>query len=252
MSGNEEASEAGSTGNSSFPETNWSLVRRAADKEAPESFHALSKLCESYWYPLYAYVRREGASPEDAADEVQGFFARMLEKEYLRAANRDLGRLRTFLIDAIKKYRAKEYRAKQAQKRGGGLVHVSIDRDWAEMRYSREFSDSVTAEQLLDQSWARLMIDRVIYELTGYYRSKGREKEIQLLQPFLGWDGDEGASYAEIGRELGISESNVKVKVHRMRSRCRALLKAEVARTLDYEDESAAKQELTHLLSTMR
>lgn len=119
------------------------------------------------------------------------------------------------------------------------------------MRYSREFSDSVTAEQLLDQSWARLMIDRVIYELTGYYRSKGREKEIHLLQPFLGWDGDEGASYAEIGRELGISESNVKVKVHRMRSRCRALLKAEVARTLDYEDESAAKQELTHLLSTV-
>ena len=104
MSGDGEASETGNTGNSSFPETNWSLVRRAADKEAPESFHALSKLCESYWYPLYAYVRREGASPEDAADEVQGFFARMLEKEYLLAAKSDLGRLRTFLIDAMKKY----------------------------------------------------------------------------------------------------------------------------------------------------
>jgi len=124
--------ESGGTGravDSRFPETNWSLVRRAADNEAPESFHALSKLCESYWYPLYAYVRREGASPEDAADEVQGFFAQMLEKKYIQAADRDLGHLRTFLIDAIKKYRAKEYRAKQALKRGGGLFHVSIDRD---------------------------------------------------------------------------------------------------------------------------
>ncbi len=251
MSGNQDNSGEESSRNSRFPETNWSLVRKAADSETPESFHALSKLCESYWYPLYAYVRREGASPEDAADEVQGFFALMLEKEYLRAADRDLGRLRTFLIDAIKKYRAKEYRARQAQKRGGGLVHVSIDRDWAEVRYRREFSESVSAEQLLDRSWARLMIDRVINELSRYYRSRDRLREFELLQPFLGWDGEDGGSYAEVGRELGISEGNVKVKVHRMRSRCRALLKAEVGSTVNCEDESAARQELAHLLSAV-
>ena len=130
-------------------------------------------------------------------------------------------------------------------------MHVSIDRDWAEVRYRREFSESVTAEQLLDRSWARLMIDRVIHELAAYYRSKGREKEFELLQPFLGWDGEEGATYAEVGRALGINEGNVKVKVHRMRSRCRALLKAEVGNTLSSEDESTAREELAHLLSTV-
>tara|TARA_R110002096_G_scaffold26518_30_gene81887 strand:- start:2668 stop:3435 length:768 start_codon:yes stop_codon:yes gene_type:complete len=234
----------------SFPQTRWTLVRRASDVSEPDSFEALSKLCEDYWYPLYAFVRSQGAPPDDSSDEVQGFFAALVEKDFLEAADRDKGKLRTFLIDAIKKYRAKEYRAKQAQKRGGGQTHLSINQEWAEGRYEAEPVDNLTPEQILDRSWARLLLESVMKRLGEDFSKKGKEEEFEVLKDFMAWNSAE-ISYADAASKLGISEGNLKVRVHRLRARYRELLEDEVRQTMDQSEAGSIDQELRHLLSAL-
>ncbi len=233
-----------------FPPTKWTLVRRAADSDDPKSFAALSQLCEAYWYPLYAFVRRQGAPHHDAADAVQGFFAILLEKNFLGAADRKRGRLRTFLIDAIKKYRAKEFRKLQAVKRGGGTCHLSIDAEWANGRYEAEPVDGLTPEQILDRSWARLLLDGVITRLGEDFHAKGKDAEFEAVKPFLAWK-DAETNYADAAVQLGITEANLKVRVHRLRARYRDLLEDDVRQTLDESVLGSLDDEINHLLASL-
>lgn len=238
------------TPNGEFPETRWTLVRRAAQQDEPGSFEALSELCERYWYPLYAFVRGQGAPPSDAADEVQGFFATLLERDILEAADQEKGKLRSFLIDLLKKYRSNEYRARQAQKRGGGSQHLSINQEWAEGRYEAEPVDDLTPEQILDRSWARLILDKVMDQLQSDFQRRNKTEEFEAISPFLSWNSGEG-SYADTASKLGISESNVKVKVHRMRAKYRQILEGEVIQTLDSSNQADVEDELNHLLAAL-
>lgn len=233
---------------SQFPKTEWTKVVNVIGEKSSESFDALSKLCEDYWYPLYAFVRRQGASAEEALDEVQGFFEALLEKEFLEGVDRNRGRLRTFLIDALKKYRAKEYRAKRAIKRGGDQWHVSIDQETAEGRYEVELVDHLTPEQVLDRNWALTILEKVMAQLEQQYRSSGKETEFEVLRSFLVPD-PLAKSYREIGAMLGTNENNVKAKVHRLRKRYRAMLEDVVRTTLDITvSKEGLKDELRHLL----
>ncbi|MDF1756447.1 MAG: sigma-70 family RNA polymerase sigma factor [Verrucomicrobiales bacterium] len=238
-------------GESDFPQTRWSMVQKAANPNGPGSFEALSELCEEYWYPLYAFVRSQGAPPEDAADEVQGFFVALLQKDLLESADRNKGKLRSFLIHALKKYRSNEYRSKQTQKRGGGIPHVSIDQEWAEGRFEAEADHGLTPEQMLDRSWARLLLDNVISELMQEFSNQGKISEFRLLSTFLVRKPDDGA-YLEVAAKLGISDGNVKVRIHRMRAKYRDLLEHKLRQTLDPEEENALENEKAYLLSTLR
>ncbi|MDF1813565.1 MAG: sigma-70 family RNA polymerase sigma factor [Verrucomicrobiales bacterium] len=233
-----------------FPQTRWTMVQRAISPGDPGSFEALSELCENYWYPLYAFVRSQGAPPEDAADEVQGFFANLLEKDIFESADREKGKLRTFLIHALKKYRSNEHRARQTQKRGGGMHHVSIDQEWAEGRFEAEPVDQLTPEQILDRSWAKLLLDQVMTELKNQFQEKGKGDEFETLSPFLVKHGGEGG-YSEAAAKLGISEGNIKVRVHRMRASYRQILEHRVRQTLDSTDKKALDGEMAHLLSSL-
>jgi len=223
-------------------------VRRATDPDDPDSFEALSKLYEVYCYPLYAYVREEEASPEDAAEEVQGFFSALLEHDYLASADREKGRLRTFLLDALRKYRAKEHRARQAKKRGGGRLKLSIDQELAEGRFEVEPIDDCTPEQILDRCWARALLDSVLDKLGIRFREQGKEKEFQVLRSFLNRDAGT-IRYAEAAEKLGITEANLKVRVHRLRARYRHRLREEVRQTLVRAEPELVEEELRHLLA---
>lgn len=238
-------------GDHAFPPTRWTMVRKATDLDEPESFDALSKLCETYWYPLYAFVRSQGAPAEEAADDVQGFFAALLEKDFLATADEEKGKLRTFLIQALKRYRANQYRASQAQKRGGGQPALSIDKEWAEGRYEVEPVDELTPEQLLDRSWARLLLDRVMTGLENEFSEKGKQEEFEVMKKYLAWKSGE-LSYAEGAEQLGISEGNLKIKVHRLRAQYRSRLENEVRDTLDSANsKDDMESELRHLMEAL-
>lgn len=235
-----------------FPQTQWTILVDRIREDGPHSFEALSRLCEDYWYPLYAFARREGASPESAADEIQGFFAALVERDFLGSADRRKGRLRSFLIDAFRKFRAKEFRARQAQKRGGKATHLSIDNEVAEGRYEAEVTDDLTPEQLLDRSWALALLRNVMTRLEEDFDQIGKKDEFDALSPFLVRDS-EGPTYAEVASRMGISEGNFKVKVHRFRKSYRNKLESLVRDTLDPEatdsEVSAEIRDLFHAFS---
>jgi RNA polymerase sigma factor (sigma-70 family) len=223
-----------------FAPTRWTLVLAAGRKGTPESAAALETLCATYWYPLYAYARRHGATPEDAQDSTQGFFARLLEKEYVNAADRERGRFRAFLLTAFKRFLGKEREEKRAKKRGGGRTPLPLDVETAEGRYSREPSHDETPERIFERNWALTVIARALAALRERYAAEGKERVFDGLKDFLTGRSDE-AGYAEAGKPLGLNEGAVKTAVHRLRRRFRELLREEVAQTVcapvDVEDE---------------
>ena len=232
---------------SPFQPTRWSLVASAGHEG---SHAALEELCAAYWYPLYAFLRRRGSSPHDAADLVQGFFAALIEKDYVADADRSRGRFRTFLLASLKNHVFKE-RAKQAtKKRGGDRVALSLDFEDGEERYAAESADDLSAEDLFERRWALLVLDRVLERLATYYRSgtPGRAERFEALRPFLG--GARGEGYRDVGIRLGISETAVKVAVHRMRGRYRDMLRAEIADTVG--DSALVDDEIQRLMEAVR
>lgn len=222
------------------------MVLSAQDKNSPRSVEALEKLCRAYWYPLYAYARRTGQTPADAEDLAQGFFARLLEKDYLKSATRDKGRFRTFLLVAFKRYAADEWDRQHAQKRGGFASVISIDQESAESRFASEPAHLLQPDVLFDRQWARTLLERTLARLHGEYAGSGRAKLFELLGGCLA--GDETAlPYADIAARLDLSEAAVKMAVHRLRARYREILSAEIAETVSSIEE--AKEELRHLFS---
>ena len=230
-----------------FTTTRWTLVLAAKRRDDPGGPEAFARLCERYYQPLYSYLRRRGETPEDAQDLTQGFMARLLEKDVLRHADRARGRFRAFLLTSLKHYAANEHARAAAEKRGGGEPLLSFDLGAAEGRYWLEPRDDVTPERLYDRRCALAVLERALQALRAEFRANGRESFFAAVQGTL--TGDVGAAYPEIAERFGMSESNVKVTVHRMRRRYAELVRAEVAETV--ETEAAVDDELRYLLMAL-
>lgn len=232
-----------------FYTTHWSVVLAATDADSPQAAEALGQLCQDYWYPLYAFVRRNGHDAELARDLTQEFFARLLEKDYLQSAAPEKGRFRSFLLLALKRFLVNEWHKEQTLKRGGGRTPLALDDATAEERYALEPVDDATPDKIYDQRWAHALLDGVMAGLQREAVASGKREQFELLQPFL--FGEAGSmSQAGIGTALGLSQSAVKSAVHRLRERYRELLRREVSRTL--ANPADVEDELRHLLDVLR
>jgi RNA polymerase sigma factor (sigma-70 family) len=215
-----------------FVTTRWSVVLAARDKSSPESAAALETICRAYWYPLYALVRRQGHAPHDAQDLTQEFFSRLLEKDYLRAADREKGRLRTFLAVALKRFLANEWDRVRAQKRGGGVAPVSFDTALAEERYLQHGPEALSVERIYERQWAMTLLEQALARLRAEYQAARKEAEFDQLKGTL--TAERGAiPYAELAAQLNTTEGAARVAVHRVRKRFRELFRATIADTVN-------------------
>lgn len=235
-------------GPSIFVTTHWSVVVTAGRTDTTRAQEALSRLCETYWYPLYAYVRRRGHSPEDAQDLTQEFFARLLARNWVGAADPDKGRFRTFLLTAMSRFLADEWDKARAQKRGGGLSPVPLQFDTAETRYGLEPADPATPEQCFERRWALTLLAEVLNRLQAEYDRQGKAALFSALHPCL-TGSRETQPYAELAVRLDMNEGAVKVAVHRLRKRYRQLLREEIANTVASPGE--VDEELRHLFTAL-
>ena len=209
-----------------FATTRWSVVVAAGGDDTAGARDSLARLCGSYWFPLYAFVRRRGHSPEDAQDLTQAFFARLMEKNWVADADRSKGRFRTFLLSALTHFLSDEWDRARAQKRGGGAATLPLPFDTAEERYVREPADPDTPERIFERRWALALLDEVVSRLRDEYEGDGKADLFTALHPCL--VGERTAlPYAELAQSLGTSESAVKSAVHRMRQRYRHLLRGD-------------------------
>lgn len=230
-----------------FATTRWSLVLDARGGTSRSSDTALAELCEAYWYPLYAFVRRQGHSPEDAADLTQGYFAKLLEKDYLKDVRPEAGRFRSFLLASLKHFLYNEWDRQKAQKRGGHLQKISLDAERAENRYSIEPLDRLTPEDLYEKHWAFTVLERTLDQLADE-TPESKTFRFAKLRPFLiGEETD--TTYRQIGEELGLSESGVKVAVHRLRRRFGVILRQEIGQTVASSGD--VDDEIRHLLECL-
>jgi len=231
-----------------FSTTRWSVVVRAGSKDTPDAPDALARLCQTYWYPLYTYVRRLGHSPEDAQDFTQEFLARLLEKNWVGSADKARGRFRAFLLSAMKHFLADEWDKLRAQKRGGGVPTVALEFETAETRYVREPADNVTPEREFELRWALTLLEEVLNRLRAEYEQEGKADLFAALHPCL--VGERTAQpYAELANTLGTSEGTVKSAVHRLRQRYRQVLRDEIANTVEGPEE--VEEELRHLFAVL-
>ena len=226
----------------------WDMVAVAGDRSLPESEGALAALCEAYWYPLYAYVRRRGYSPDDAQDLTQEFFATLLEKETLRVADKTRGRFRTFLLTALSNFLSKEHAKATAQKRGGGQLQISLDFSAAEDWYSREPADEESPEKIFERRLALTVLDRVLKRLRGRYVEAGKGKQFDQLKVFV-TDEAETPPISQLARDLGMAEGAAKMAVHRLRQRYRETLREEISRMVPEPDE--VDDEVNSLLAAL-
>jgi RNA polymerase sigma-70 factor (ECF subfamily) len=241
--------DPGSVGPDSFATTHWSLVLAAGRRGSPHAEAALAKLCQDYWFPLYAYVRRVGHSSHDAQDLTQEFFARLLEQDFLGSADRERGKFRWFLLAAMKHFLANQRRRARAKKRGGGRCTISLDFTAGEHQYGSEPADCLTAERLYDRQWALALLDQALRRLQEEYAARGKSQVFDELKDCLTGDS-EARPYAELAASLGVSEAAVKMAVHRLRRRYGELLKEAVTHTVaDPEDIDG---ELRELLAALR
>lgn len=219
-----------------FATTHWSVVLAARPDGSPQAAAALEQLCRDYWYPIYAYIRRQGRPPEAAEDLTQEFFTRLLAKDYLSAVQREQGRFRWFLLCAVKRFLINEREHARAAKRGGALTHVPFDGPTAEGRYRLEAADQGTPDKLFDRTWAVALIEQVHRLLREEYVLEGKAELFERLNIFLSGDKTE-ATHAEVGVPLRMTEGAVKVAVHRLRRRYRELLREQVAQTTRTPEE---------------
>jgi RNA polymerase sigma-70 factor (ECF subfamily) len=216
-----------------FATTQWSIVLSASDRSSPRFAQALADLCGTYWYPLYAFIRRQGRSADEAEDLTQAFFAALLEKEFLAATAPEKGRFRTFLLLCVKRFLANERDYRLAQKRGGGRPLVPIHRDEAESRYSSEPAVNETPERIFERRWALALLERVLARLEEEYCQSGKASLFARLKVCLVADAAPDR-HSAVAADLGLTAGAVKVAVHRLRRRYVELLRSEVARTLEH------------------
>jgi RNA polymerase sigma-70 factor (ECF subfamily) len=231
-----------------FAATHWSVVLAAAQSESPRAAAALETLCRTYWYPLYAFVRRQGHSRSDAEDLLQGFFARFVAKHYLEQVDQARGRFRSFLLGALKHYLANEWDKAQAVKRGGRVEFVSLESAAAESRYGEEPATELTPERLYEQRWACALLERVMTRLQRDCDAAGKGPPFEALKGFLLGEGG-SASYARLAASHGLSAGALKMKVQRLRHRYQRLLREEIAHTVARPEE--VDEEIRHLFNVL-
>ncbi|MES2707805.1 MAG: RNA polymerase subunit sigma-24 [Verrucomicrobiota bacterium] len=238
---------------SRFPVTQWTAVVQVcqAEDEALRR-RALAEICQAYWYPLYAFARRAGHSQADAEDFTQGFFSYLVEHNLMAAANRELGRLRTFLLAVFQRCIRDVETHRQALKRGGGQMFVSLDLLNAEEHYRHEPADPVTPETLFERAWALQVLRGAIAALRAAETGEGRGRAFDVLSPFLDPESTAGASTEAAARELGISVEGVRQAVSRLRRRFRETLRRQIAATLRDPDDVQINGELTALQAALR
>ncbi len=227
-----------------FATTHWTVVLAAGCRSTPQADRALEELCRTYWFPLYAYVRRQGHSKEDAEDLTQGFFAGFLKRNYLERVSSEKGRFRAFLLAALKHFLANEHDRAGRQKRGGGVAPLSLDWQDADTRYQIDPADGLSPDKLYDRAWATTLLEQVIARLRAECASEGKAELFEQLKPFL-MAGKGAIPYSEAAARLGLNETAARVAVHRLRKRYRELLRAEIAQTLS--DPAQVEEELRAL-----
>ena len=213
MSGSAENDDSVPLGACDFATTRWTVVLKAGRSDTTQARAALSRLCQTYWYPLYAYVRRQGHRPHDAQDLTQEFFARLLEKNYLGAVDRSKGKFRSFLLSSLKHFLANEWDKAKALKRGGGQTFISINDPSAETRYCLEPADTLSADKIFERRWALTLLEQVLARLREEHVATGKAALFDLLKECL--TGDRSSlPYVELGNKVGMSEGAVKVAAH--------------------------------------
>jgi len=228
-----------------FVTTRWTVVLAASRPHSPQASEALEELCRTYWYALYAFVRRQGYSKEDAEDLVQGFFARFFDHQYLAALNREKGKFRAFLLASLKHYLANEWDRARAQKRGGQAQVLSLDWQNAETRYQFEPADDLSPDKLFDRAWAVMLLERVLARLRQESVAGGGTELFETLKHLVSI-GKSAIPYRDVAHKLEMSEAAARVAVHRLRRRYRELLRDEVAQTLAHADQ--VEEEMRALL----
>jgi RNA polymerase sigma-70 factor (ECF subfamily) len=241
-------SAGGEYQNPVFATTHWSVVLKAGHSDTTQARDALAKLCQTYWYPLYAYVRRRGHSVHDAQDLTQAFFTRLLERHWVGDAKQERGRFRTFLLTAMSRFLSDEWDKLRAQKRGGGIPLLPLQLDTGETRYGNEPADNSTPEQYFERRWALTLLDTVLQRLRGEYEREGKGALFAALHPTLVGDR-ELQPYAKLTAVLDMQEGAVKVAVHRLRKRYRQLLREEIAKTMAESED--IDEELRHLFAVV-
>jgi RNA polymerase sigma factor (sigma-70 family) len=233
-------------GSSRFPTTRWTMVVAAGGPRRKEARSALAALCESYWYPLYAYLRRRGYPADQAQDLTQEFFIRVLEGRYVDRADPEKGRFRAFLLTSLKFFVADEEDRNRAKKRGGGAL-LPLEFSSGEDRYQREPAHDETPERIFERRWALTVLDRVVEKLRDEFVHHGRPEHFERLKVFL--LGQSDAPYAALAREMNTSEGALKVAIHRLRKRYRELFRQEIADTV--ADPAEAETELRYLAGVL-
>lgn len=229
-----------------FATTHWTVVLAAGCRSTPQADMALEELCHTYWYPLYAYIRRRGYAREDAEDLAQAFFARLLEKNYLEGLSSEKGKFRAFLLAALKHFLANEWDRANRQKRGGGVTTLSLNWHSADTRYQIDPADNLSPDKLYDRAWTVTLLERVITRLREESAADGKSKLFEQLKLFL-MTGKSAAPYAEAAASLSLTEGAVRVAVHRLRRRYRELLREEIGQTLS--NAAQVEEEMRALFS---
>jgi RNA polymerase sigma factor (sigma-70 family) len=237
----------------SFPQTRWTVVVKAgAVAQTAAGREALSTLCRTYWYPLYAFARRSGRGVEDAQDLTQGFFVYVLERNLFARANPERGKLRTFLLTAFERYMRDAYERDQAEKRGGGVEVLPLGEADGEERYAREPVEAMTPERLFARAWAYDMLAAALVEVRKRETTAGRERQFTELKAFISLSGAKEQGYSSIAQRLGTTEAAVQQAVSRLRERFRKVLRSQIADTLYERSEPAIEEELAFLRASLR
>jgi RNA polymerase sigma-70 factor (ECF subfamily) len=232
-----------------FVTTQWSQVQRAKEGEDTEARHALETLCQTYWQPLFAFIRRQGYSPEEAQDLTQAYFAELLEKDVLQVVDPSAGRFRSFLLASLKNFLSHEREREGALKRGGGTVTFSLEAATEQMPAAAEDDQKLSPDQAFERQWALTVLDRSLERLRLAADESNATGQFERLKPFL--TGQESTMpYSEVGEELGMTEGAVKTAVYRLRKSFGGMLRAEIAETV--VDPSDIDDEIRHLLTVVQ
>ncbi len=231
-----------------FSATSWTNLLMARQGNSQESEQALEKLCRTYWYPLYAHVRRRGFDADVAQDMTQDFFFRILRENYLGSVDRTKGKFRSFLLAALDHFLLDQRKRANALKRGGGKIILSLDDEDPETRFQNEPAVELSPEKLFTRQWFLTLYDQVLKQLRADFVAAGKERQFDVLKVFL-TDDTGFRDYAEPARTLGMTTNAVAVAVHRMRERCRELMNTEIAKTVASPEEM--ESEVRHLLATL-
>jgi len=228
-----------------FHTTHWSVVLAAGEAGTDQAAAALSRLCQTYWFPVYAFIRKRGYSPEQAKDFTQEFFAGFLEKNYVARATRERGRFRVFLMTSVENFLHNQHDRAQAQKRGGGQKLLSLDYADAEDRYQFEPVEEADPAKLFEQQWAATLLETVLNRLRDEFHAEGRAGVFAQLQAHL-WGDPESIPYSQLAQQCNLTAGNIKTIAHRLRQRYRELLREEIAQTVAKPGE--VDDEIRHLM----